>query len=320
MAEILSTLSSTGAEGSVANGGARYTSMTDWENAQQGDLTTTANPAGEPSTSVLTCYKGTTVNGGWDAQGHLFDNCTAQGWNSSAANNITIEAAPGSENNGVHNSGFKQYFNNTGAPLTVIDGSDLDMFVDVLNIEFENTDDGNGFNYGIDYRGSGGTIKNCMTRASYRSLGLTPSDKGSIVLINCVSGPTGPNRSPSAFFDDVSGIGDITYYNCTATTGCNIGFQLRSLGRFIYNCVAVGATGGDFTNNAGSTTGSNCASSDGTVVTLGIGTVTGVSTADGVDFVEPSTGNYQPASTGKLANAGIDESAIFLDDITGTLR
>ena len=50
------------------------------------------------------------------------------------------------------------------------------------------------------------------------------------------------------------------------------------------------------------------------------GEITGISVADGVDMVSPSTGDYRPTSGGKLAGTGADLSTTFTDDITGTTR
>ena len=79
---------------------------------------------------------------------------------------------------------------------------------------------------------------------------------------------------------------------------------------FIGDVVDIGSPRGTLSNNAFSANGA-----------FGTNQVTGVVTTDLVDFVSPSTGDYTPTSTGKLADpAGTDLSAFFDDDITGTPR
>ena len=64
MADNISTLSSTGTEGSITGDGNFYVSIVAWESGQQG-ATSTVNP------QILECYVGTTVVGNWQADGSL---------------------------------------------------------------------------------------------------------------------------------------------------------------------------------------------------------------------------------------------------------
>ena len=100
MAEILSTLSSDGLAGTPTETGQRYTLISTWEGDQQQDLVLGGN------TAVLECYKGTTIEGGWNADGSLNDSVNVNGWTTDASHYVTIKAAAGNENNGVSGAGF----------------------------------------------------------------------------------------------------------------------------------------------------------------------------------------------------------------------
>ena len=99
MALNLSTLSSTGTEGTPQGAGDRYTSIAAWESAAQA-------VHGADDQSVLQCYKGTTTTAAWQADGSLNEQLVLDGWTISAVGDILIEAAPGNEHGGLINGGF----------------------------------------------------------------------------------------------------------------------------------------------------------------------------------------------------------------------
>jgi len=287
MAENLSTLSSTGTEGTPTGTGARYVLMSTWEAAQQTDLVA----AGD--TAVLECY-------GFD----LDDNLGIDGWTTDATHFITIKGVSTGLHGGVSRdnggTGFRIYSSTNGVFRL------SQQYTVIQDIEIKQTSTGTAISQAS---GSGQQlIERCLIYA--------PS-------VPATSFACGVNAA------NTTGL----YYNCFIKTSGR-GIELRSQASpQTKNCTihatgSHGVLGGTHTNTfVGGTSSADflsatttyCASEDTT--STGTGAVTGVVFTDGVDFVEPSAGNYQATSTGKLADpAGTDLSEFFDDDITGTLR
>jgi hypothetical protein len=146
-----------------------------------------------------------------------------------------------------------------------------------------------GSNYQPPISPGSGTVRNCLI---IDGDGLRVDDFNAAVIENCtVVG---------------SGTAGIYKQNANGTA-------------VVTNCVAVNSGTSDFVDGGGMS-GSNCASGDTTASSVGVGTVTGVVITDGVDFVSPSTGDYNAVPGGKLDGAGADLSGTFTDDIAGNTR
>jgi hypothetical protein len=287
-----STLKSTGGD---------YVSIVAWEADKQGNLT-------EPE--ILECYKGTTVNGGWQADGSLNEmGVNIDGWVASATNRIIIRAASGEEHKGVQGAGFRI----AGTPANF--GNVLIVstaFAELADLELQNLRTSNGSCVQVQNTGADplyimrcifasesgaciagiaeGIVQNCLLLGGVStSSGLSVSSFSGAVIDNCTA--IGPLASG---FRSASSVASVTYKNCVAQ-GCDTDFDDRGQG-----------WGAQTTNNA---------SGDGTAP--GADSVTGV--VEG-DFVDYAGGDYTPATSGKLDGTGADLSGSFTDDIAGNTR
>jgi hypothetical protein len=306
MAEILSTLSSDGLAGTPANGGARYVLMSDWELAQRGDLTV-------GNTSVLECYEGTTVEGGWQADGSLIDSIQlGTGWLTDPANFITIRAAAGSEATEEDN-GFRIISDSIDTIITSVDYTRFES----IGIYSTNPSNaamllGNG-DY-IDLRVDSCVLINKAISGTDGRVARMNQDWGGEFKNNlCISSNTSGANCYGAYFNGgQAGVtGDLEIYNnvfiSVGATAATV--QGGNKNKLLKNNVAINTgLGGawDITNIVAAS--SNNASSDGTVP----GTVSQVNIST-ADFESFGTGDYTPALGGKLAGTGTSPPVLPVD-------
>jgi len=304
MAEILSTLSLNGDQGTPTNGGGAYTSIVTWEADQQQNLVTGGN------TAVLECYTFTE---------EISSRFTILDWVVDATHNVTVRAAQGHANNGVVGAGYILDAVSVGSTTfgamavglnqgTVI--SDISIFQAVSTIA-------NGcISSNSSSEGARTLLKNLILRnlstntssfcARWAAFGVFCEN----VLVTQSGGLGFTLNSNSS--DDAS------FKNCNAFN-CNIGFDIgvENIIDVTYeNCLGYdnNTDFGSGPNWVGNTL-TNCASGDATAT----GTLpqTGVTTADFEDY---AGGNYVPATGGKLDGTGADLSLDFTNDIAGVTR
>jgi hypothetical protein len=296
MAEILSTLSIDG-KGTPTNGGDTYTLMSTWEAAQQGDLTGTDNPAGEPSTSILECYA--------DWPSGLEDTCSISGWTTNEAAYITVRAAAGHEHGGVIGGGF---WLAKGATVFTV----YSNYVRVYDLEFVDTNPSHSGFRTVGLYAVMRWERNIARQTSpvSRACDLTTAD--SIIRNSLFINEEGAqairvnaNRSQPLKMDNNTVIGTWGWVN----TG--IAWDDDQLVR---NNVISGDVTGTPPTAFGSSTSNNAFGGTGA---FGNNQVTGITTTDFVDY---AGGDYNPTPGGALDGAGVDLSADFTDDITGQTR
>ena len=286
MAEVVSTCSANDTSGNTSNGGAWYTTITDWEAAAQtGSATNAAQtvecyndfPALEPTEAGLSI-------GGWSA--------------TNAGNHPTIRAATGQGHNGVPGDGFILSLSTAMTveqSFTLIQDIGISTNVAGMNSPVLTTQNATGVVYErlvcfFDANSHGFNVDS-GSNPTYRNLLVRGSIDG--IAINC----NGTN---------------VVAENCTVTDYVRSGFYVNAT-TSVTNCVASSSgANGDFENVS---PGANNASSDNTAP------ITGVVETDGVDYVQPSALDYTPTpSPGKLDGTGLDLSLTFTDDITGATR
>jgi len=224
------------------------------------------------------------------------------GWtNSSATNFITVTPASGAEHGGVPGQGYILDVSSGGSAFYCNVG-----YTVVTGITIDN-DSGFAFSFGGV---SSPALKNCIINGGTSYAISMTAGAGIKIMNNRIVGGTGGIYC-ARFVVEI--------HNNTIVGASITGIEStqNSANVIVKNNVCVDSTTSDFNLHA-NTTVSNNASGDTTAT--GTGAVTGISTSDGVDFVEPSTGNYQPTSTSALAGAGTDLSGTFTDDITGATR
>ena len=320
MADNLSTLSSDGLAGTPTGTGARYVLASTWENAQQTNLVT----AGD--TATLECYKGTTVEGAWNADGELNDNCNINGWTTGATNFITIKAAAGQEHNGVVDAGFTMWFptGNSGAvlriqaPYTVIQDIQLATIAAGYRRRTSDTQATD-----VLWQRVIATMDNTSTLEPSQCFFFNTSAAAvdNLIYRNCLAISRNDAGKNAGFVSFGTTPTNFTVENCTASNtyqGFSYPTEVGAAGLVITNCAATRGTntpsGWICFNTAAADNAINCVSEDLT------GTITGLSPTDGVDFVSPSTLDWTPTPTGLLAGVATDLSGTFTDDITNYTR
>jgi len=290
MAVVTKTLKSSGGD---------YSLMSTWESTEQTDLVS------DGDSHVLECYVGTTTTGGWQANGDLNDTTTIVGWTAGASNTIKIKPAAGEGHEGVVGAGFLMYrAAGTGAPILL-----QQAYTTIEGFTLKNTTTGSGGALLI-----GGTVTAFLVDSM-----ILDANGGSQYSLNIGSGATltdGEIRNSIIYNSSQNGTmrnfasGGFDINNCMFRgTGGNI---VLAANCDLTNCVSMGPSACYNASHYNSLT--TCASQDLT------GNITGVSISDGVDFVEPSTDNYNVEAGGKLDGAGTDLSGTFTDDITGYTR
>lgn len=116
---------------------------------------------------------------------------------------------------------------------------------------------------------------------------------------------SGTINANTGLFIESSGTGSYTIKNNVFLN------QLDSKSCFILPNATVDEDFNATTSSTGTTNGDSL---------IGSNSIHDISTTDGVDFVEPSTGNYTLTATSALRDAGTDLSAYLTTDITGQDR
>jgi hypothetical protein len=318
MAEIFSTVSPEGNLGTPANTGAQYTGLAAWENAQQTDLTTAANPTGEPSTSVVECYAGDYENDtNGDPNTPLEEQLYINGWTTSEAFRPIVRAAAGSENNGVSindgGSGFA--ITNTGAPLRLNEAA----------ATYENIEAIAASGIGLDILAGAAFIDvyGCIiTSFNNNPISNTESNR-KVRVINCWLTQKGSMTGDAQIYKNVAA-GSVFYNNTlnVSTSGRGLEVNANTV-QCINNVVSNIGAGVDYGQDASPGVGefTNNASTDATASGIGNSTaaVDNVSLTPGVDFVDPSSGDYNPVAAGALDGAGTSPPVVAVD-IAGATR
>lgn len=238
-------------------------------------------------------------------------------WTLSATYPLVIRAAAGSENGGDKTAGFCLTNTTTWTPALEIDTP----HVLVENIRIYKSQTGAGVYIHseenvvldgvlVEKTDSSSTVVYAAAfyTAASNSLSVEP------VLRNCLS--FGGNIGYR-----VDGWNNAHFYNCNAVDAVAAGFSLSSnfstIPSSVINCAAYNCGYGFSTNGKSFDSASNNASSDGTVATLGIGTITNITSAE---FLDAANDDYHLAAGSQLIGAGADLSAYFTDDIDGDTR
>jgi hypothetical protein len=306
MAENLSTLSSDGLKGTPTGSGQRYTSIFTWE-ARGSDL------VADGDTDVLECYDD------WTGDGYNSGGLTITGWVTGSINTITIRPASGQGHGGVKDTGFRVYGSNSNPML--------------INQEYVTVEDfqckiiATGNNHGLTAATQNITVQRMIivgdhsdpgNGVAFQAHSSTYAPYNNLILRNCLVIQEGVGGSNMVSLFGLNPSTGVVVDNITIANGNHYGINSNSDNTATYtNIVSVNNTSGDFSGTA-SKTASNCASSDTTA--FGTSVVENISTADGVDFVSPSTNDYTPQFDGRLHGAGLDLSGTFTDDIKGATR
>ena len=274
--------------------GGSYSLMSEWQAALPATLT-------EPE--ILECYVGTTVNGGWQADGSLNDSVVVNN-TANATNFITVRAADGQGHGGDPDAGFMMYTssNYNFRPMRI----DSDYTV-VEGIRVNHPGRGSSI-----YMPTDGfqAIRNCIiTQSGGTAVAYALRNEANNTTVeNCVvigGGAGYPGGSAK-----VQTVKNVTVINSTSSEG----FRIRGGASSVQNVVAYGTVSGVDLDISGPSTDTNNASGD--TSAIGTGAVTGVVEGDFVDF---TNGDYTPASDGKLAGAGTSPP-VLSTDITGATR
>jgi hypothetical protein len=283
--------------------------MSTWESAAQG-----FHQVGDQT--ILECYKGTTTEGQWQADGSLLETVGVDGWsNVTATDYIHIKAAAGQEHNGVIGAGF--VLQATGSFNTALNISELHVDLSDIELRGQNSDNAKGL-----VSGNQGSPWPEFNRCIFKGGNNTNANGAAVnggVFINCLA------YNCYTGFSANSGFRSYYAYNCTAVDCVNLGFSVSSSpsAPFLFeNNVAYDCAGGAWNTDGGSieAASSNNAADDTSVTTIGIGTITDVAAADFVDYQIGGAGDYSAAPGGKLDGAGEDLSGTFTDDIAGNTR
>lgn len=287
MVDVVHTLKSSGGD---------YSLISTWESTEQRDLVAL------DETETLECYKGTTVSGNWQADGSLSENVIISGWNTGVSNFITIKAAAGSEHGGAIGAGFALK-KNTTADIMYIDAD----YTVIAGIEIVSTSTSSSALNGANANADNVTFDSVIAKSGRGTYsGAIQLAGANSYAYNCLV--YGYRRGIRFQANNT------TAYNCTSVDAFQYGFHYISGNSVtVKNCVAINSGTSDFYGSF-SVVGNN-ASGDSSAT--GTGSVTGVTTSDFTDY---GSGDYRPTSSGKLANAAVDLSTDFLDDITGELR
>jgi hypothetical protein len=285
--------------------------MTLWEAGQQG-IHQVADD------SSLLCYNDFGAGG-------LSDSIDLNGWTTQEANKVVIKPAVGSEHGGKRRSD-----GGTGFKITAASGTTIRVSSVWARIE------------GIEIEQTGGTSSSHCMKA------FAPSSYTEVD--SCIFNGTGGGSSSGIYQQDINykmrltnslvyhtfrgvdwrtrGPGSAIeswIHNCTLiTNSSDNALLLVTQNVDIKNVVAINEGAGDAFGYASDGAGSvyeNLASHDTSAKsTSGPAALHNVSTADGVNFVSPSTNDYSPQSGGVLDGAGQDLSLEFTNDILGAAR
>lgn len=284
MAEILSTLSAGGNEGTPTGTGDFYVLLSTWEAAQQSDLVTDGN------TAVLECYDFVCNDVRTDISG----------WGTGATNFITIRNATG-VSTGVVGSGFRVVvaINNP-----IVNGQE---YTQIIGVSATATESGK-----LAFRtNAANTIfDKCIGSAPNAGRGFSIAAANSI-LRRCLATDCGL-QGYSTFVENA-----VTFENCTAADCGTYGFEkVFGVGKdILVNCLAIGnvtdysigGSGVGSTNNASGDT-----TADGTSPQINVSQVAGV------DLVDYAGGDYSPAVGGKIDTPNGTTPPLFSTDIIGT--
>ena len=284
--------------------GTHYTSISAWVAAvQQTDWSTS------PDNPVLEIYKGdyTSLGGGVDILPSEADIVFGGFTGLSNAKRALIRVPVSERHNGWFGSGVRVE-DATWGKVYIACGDYCD--VEGMSVKLTNAQT-------YAFRSNGiNEIRGCLGQAHQASFELNRyyTYGGFPTAINCVA------HNSSVGFGSPSNWLKMKIKNCNAVN-CPTGFSLSYGGDAdLQNCLAISCTTAFNlkTNGAETRLISNNASTD--TSTAGTSPVTNVSLVDGVDFVAPSTNDYNITATSKLLNAGIDLSTEFTTDITGAIR
>lgn len=284
MAVVTKTLKSTGGD---------YSLMSTWESSEQTNLVT------DGDSHVLECYDFA-----------LADSVGISGWTTDATHGVTIRPATGAGHTGVYGDGFSI----THASNSTINNAQT--YVTIEDITILST----GSNLALEISGGESGAEDWFQRLIIHASGVT----GSEYAVRGVNTARDHYFINNLVISNARGIdcrswntsADTHYvYNNTIVAGGSYGIMVDTVDGVYSNNVAVGASIEDY---YGTASGSTNASED--TSATGTSPVTGISTADGVDFTEPSTDDYTVVSAGDLDDAGTDLSGTFSDDIAGSTR
>jgi hypothetical protein len=245
-----------------SDGTGTHVSIVTWEADAQA-----AHGVGDQT--ILECYKGTTINGGWQADGSLREQLIVAGWTTSLADDVTIKAAAGEEHNGVELSNGGNGFALVTDTVTTID---FQVFGTLQAIELIAENSATCVDVSA---GTTVVLDKCIITNGDQTTGSSPQTvqigASTVTMRNCLL------KSNRWVCDARSGTATIN--NCTlvkqndAVTGGN-GY----VGGDLINCIGYGFAQG----LAATASQSYCATSDGSA--SGTGAVTGLVEADFTDY------------------------------------
>jgi len=281
-----------------------YTTLTAWEAAIPADL------VAADEQHVAQCYD--------DWPTGLDDYFTIADRTTDATRNVVIDCPVAERHGGSLSSGFLLKHDTDWQHTITVDSGD----VTIKNIRVSH--DGSGACVKLDNATAENILLDSIILTSTDSSGSTTNVNDGLLSVYA-----GWSEIINSILRGGSiGISVYTWrtvnaYNNTIID-CKRGTYTKSTnnvndGDFINNVSAC--TEDDFIHESSFSAGStNNASKDISATTASIGTVTGISLTDGVDFTEPSTDDYTITSGSALIDEGSDLSGQFTIDIAGTVR
>jgi len=274
-----------------------YTSLSAAEAGEQGDLVTLTR------TLIIECE----ALSGDDTTAVTFN-----GYTCSAAYNITVRAAPGHEHGGVQGAGYKLSASN---PLTL-----WEEYAVVQDIEVESTETGVTYAIYVRYRNDQVLERCIFSTESTTNIGSETVYifDDNVIVRNCLI-----FTGPAVGLKVDSGTGCSIENNTIVGTGATTpygGIAATTVGLLVKNTVYFGPTTFKdyYVDGGGNSFSASCTNNASTDTSAeGSSPQTGISSTD---FVASGSGDYTPASGGKLDGNGANLSADFTDDITGATR
>ena len=287
------TYSQTGSdESSTTHGtsGGDYSLMSDWENAQDGNLVTA------DEIRVLECYN--------DWPDGLENSCTMATWTTDATRYPIIRAAANHGHGGLMGNGFKMKAN----------GRVLDIqadYVVVEDIEMEHT--GTSITTPVDISRTNCLINRCIITCPNAS-------RSSTYYVVSSSSASANSTIRNCLIYSANGRGTGTMY-CNMynnTIICDTyGIFTSATNSPIYKNNLIYLTGTQGTAILGSGTGNESYNATSDSTATGVGAVTGITSTVFQDFAND---DFRPVEASAVDGAGEDLSAFFTDDITGATR
>lgn len=290
---------------SIRSSGGDYTSLTSWEAGEQADIVTADEIA------IAECYD--------DWPSGLADSLTIDGWTTDATRYIIVRAASGEGHTGESGTGF--WMTSSSSTSTIVN---KESYTRIQDLE-ANKPSSAGGNV-IRELGGNSLIERCILTGDGTGPAFQFGANDSVFrnnLVICSTNEVGAYRNASISGSECLNCTIINTSGSSTLAGIDYNQTGDNASDIVKNCVVAGFNkDGVFnSNNVREYNATDQANDSDSGFYGKTGSVFGVVTTDGVDFTEPSTGDYSVVSGGKLHEAGTNLSSEgFSDDVLGNTR